>query len=81
MPNVDGDEVLLLVKSDPALQRIPIVVLTSSKEERDLEESYQNHANAYVVKPVGFDSFVEVVQRLGLFWVLTNEPPRGCLTK
>jgi CheY-like chemotaxis protein len=75
MPKVDGHEVLRQVKSDPDLKSIPIVVLTSSREEKDMVESYQHNANAYVVKPVAFESFVEVVKQLGLFWVLTNEPP------
>lgn len=74
MPKVDGHEVLATIKNDPVLKNIPVVVLTSSREERDLTESYSHHANAYVVKPVAFESFVEVVKQLGLFWVLTNEP-------
>jgi CheY-like chemotaxis protein len=74
MPKVDGHEVLRQIETDPELKTIPIVVLTSSREEQDLIESYNHNANAYVVKPVGFDSFVEVVKQLGLFWVLTNEP-------
>ena len=74
MPKVDGHEVLANMKRDPVLKNIPVVVLTSSREERDLIESYNHNANAYVVKPVAFDSFVEVVKQLGLFWVLTNEP-------
>ncbi len=78
MPKIDGHEVLRQVKADPALKSIPVVVLTSSREEQDLEKSYNQHANAYVVKPVAFDSFVEVVKQLGLFWVLTNEPPPAC---
>ena len=75
MPKVDGHEVLRQIKNDPELQVIPVVVLTSSREEQDMIDSYATHANAYVVKPVAFDSFVSVVQQLGLFWVLTNEPP------
>ncbi len=74
MPRVDGHEVLRQIKNDPDLKSIPVVVLTSSREEQDLVESYSQHANAYVVKPVAFDSFVDVVKRLGVFWVLTNEP-------
>ncbi|WP_372807284.1 response regulator [Pontiella sp.] len=81
MPKIDGHEVLKQIKNDPNLKSIPVVVLTSSREEQDLISSYQHHANAYVVKPVDFDCFVEVVQQLGLFWVLTNEPPPGCLGK
>ena len=77
MPKADGHEVLRQVKSDPDLKSIPIVVLTSSKEEQDLVESYNHNANAYVVKPVAFESFVEVVKQLGLFWVVTNETPKN----
>jgi CheY-like chemotaxis protein len=75
MPRVDGLEVLRQVKSDPALKTIPMVVLTSSSHEQDIVESYDLGVNSYVVKPVAFDRFVEVVKQLGLFWVLTNEPP------
>ncbi len=75
MPNVDGLEVLRQIKNDPALRTIPIVVLTSSREEQDVIESYNLGVNAYVVKPVAFDKFVEVVKQIGLFWVLTNEVP------
>jgi CheY-like chemotaxis protein len=78
MPRVDGHEVLRQIKNDPELKSIPVVVLTSSREELDLIESYNHHANAYVVKPVVFESFVEVVKQLGLFWVLTNEPMPQC---
>lgn len=75
MPKVDGLEVLRQVKSDPDLKTIPIVMLTSSREDKDLVESYKQSANAYVVKPVAFEAFVAVVKQLGLFWVLTNEAP------
>ena len=75
MPKIDGLEVLRQVKNDPDLQRIPIVILTSSREEEDLIKSYDLRANAYVAKPVVFSSFIEVVKQLGLFWVLTNEVP------
>jgi CheY-like chemotaxis protein len=77
MPKVDGHEVLRTIKSDLELKSIPVVVLTSSRELQDLVISYKNHANAYVVKPVAFDSFVDTVKQLGLFWVLTNEPVPG----
>jgi len=77
MPKVDGLEVLRQVKSDPALKAIPIVVLTSSRQDQDIVESYDLGVNGYVVKPVAFDRFVEVVKQLGLFWVLTNEVPSG----
>ena len=75
MPKMDGLEVLRQIKSDPALHTIPIVVLTSSREEQDVVESYNLGVNAYVVKPVAFDKFVDVVKQIGLFWVLTNEVP------
>lgn len=77
MPKVSGLEVLSKVKSDPNLKMIPIVVMTSSREEKDIVGSYDKGVNAYVVKPVAFDKFVEVVKQVGLFWVLTNEssPP------
>jgi CheY-like chemotaxis protein len=74
MPKVDGLEVLHQIKSDPALQHIPVVVLTSSRQEQDLVESYGLGVNAYVVKPVAFDKFIDVVKNIGLFWVLINEP-------
>ncbi len=78
MPKIDGLEVLRQVKGDPELKRIPIVVLTSSREEEDMIKSYDLCANAYVTKPVIFSSFIDVVKQLGLFWVLTNEvPSRG----
>jgi CheY-like chemotaxis protein len=77
MPKVDGIEVLRQVKSDPALKSIPVVVLTSSREEHDLLRSYDLGVNAYVVKPVDFTEFVEAVKLLGGFWALLNEqPPR-----
>lgn len=75
MPKVDGLEVLRAVKSDPRLRSIPVVVLTSSREEQDLVRSYELGVNAYVVKPVEFDKFLRAVRDLGLFWVLINEPP------
>jgi len=75
MPKVDGLDVLRLVKSDPGLRHVPVVVLTSSREDQDLVESYRLGVNAYVVKPVDFDKFIETVRHLGLFWVLVNQPP------
>lgn len=76
MPKVDGMEVLNRIKNDDQKKIIPIVVLTSSKEERDIIESYKLGVNAYVVKPVEFEKFVEAVAQLGLFWLLLNQPPR-----
>ena len=75
MPKVDGLDVLRQVKSDPALKPIPIVMLTSSREDQDIIESYNLGVNAYVVKPVAFDKFVEAVKQLSLFWILINEAP------
>jgi CheY-like chemotaxis protein len=75
MPRVDGLEVLSQMKSDPELKKIPVVMLTSSREEQDLVRSYELGVNAYVVKPVNFQQFVESVKQLGVFWILINEPP------
>ena len=75
LSKVDGMEVLRRVKGDPRTHMIPIVVLTSSREERDLARGYQLGANSYIVKPVDFDQFSEVVRQLGLYWVLLNQPP------
>jgi len=75
MPKMDGLEVLRLVKGDNALKVIPIVMLTSSREEADLVKSYELGVNAYVVKPVGFPQFVDAIRQTGAFWALINEPP------
>jgi two-component system response regulator len=77
MPKVDGIEVLRKLKNDEQRKTIPVVILTSSKEERDVVESYKLGVNAYVVKPVEFEKFMEAVTQLGLFWLLLNQPPRG----
>jgi CheY-like chemotaxis protein len=77
MPKVDGIEVVRQVKADASLRAIPVVVLTSSRESRDLEECYRLGVNAFVVKPVQFTDFVEAVKRVGAFWALLNEPPPG----
>jgi CheY-like chemotaxis protein len=76
MPRVDGLEVLRQIKSDPALKVIPVVVMTSSREEQDLLRSYEFGVNAFVVKPVKFQEFVDAVGQLGAFWAVLNEPPR-----
>jgi CheY-like chemotaxis protein len=77
MPKISGLEVLQQMKSDPELKNIPVVMLTSSREEPDLAAAYSLGANAYVVKPVDFQQFVEAVKRLGVFWAVLNEPPPG----
>lgn len=75
MPKVDGLEVLRQIKNDDSLKMIPVVMLTSSREEADLVKSYQMGVNAYVVKPVGFEQFSDVIRQLGMFWAVLNEPP------
>lgn len=75
LPKVDGLEVLRRIKADPHTRSIPIVVLTSSREERDIVESYQLGVNSYIVKPVDFEQFTEAVRQLGLYWVLLNQAP------
>lgn len=74
MPKLDGIQVLQQIKADEQMRFIPVVVLTSSRESRDLKECYQLGANAYVVKPVRFTEFVEAVRQTGIFWALINEP-------
>lgn len=81
MPKVDGIEVLRRIKTDAALKVIPVVVMTSSREEQDLLNSYQLGVNAYIVKPLKFQSFVEAVQQVGAFWAVLNEPPPGSLPR
>ncbi len=81
MPRIDGLEVLRQIKQDPVLRAIPVVVMTSSREEPDLARSYELGANAYVVKPVRFQDFVEAVRQLGAFWAVVNEPPPGSLPR
>ena len=75
MPKVDGLEVLQTIKADDRTKMIPVVVLTSSKEDRDIVESYELGVNSYVSKPVEFDEFTEAVSTLGLYWMLLNNPP------
>ncbi len=75
LPKVDGHEVLREVRADEQLRRIPVVMLTSSREERDLLKSYDMGVNAYVVKPVEFDDFMDAINDLGVFWGVLNEPP------
>jgi two-component system response regulator len=75
LPKIDGLEVLRRIKSDPRTRSIPVVMLTSSREQNDVVESYDLGVNSYIVKPVDFDQFSEAVQKLGLYWMLTNHPP------
>jgi CheY-like chemotaxis protein len=75
MPKVDGLEVLRQLKSDENMKVIPVVMLTSSREEADLVKSYRLGANAYVVKPVGFEQFADAIRQVGIFWAVLNEPP------
>ena len=81
LPKVNGLEVLAQVKQDPELKNIPIVMLTSSREETDLARSYGLGVNAYVVKPVAFPDFVTALKELGLFWAIVNQPPPGTVAR
>jgi DNA-binding response OmpR family regulator len=81
LPKVDGLEVLKQIKSDEKLKVIPVVVLTSSHEEKDMVTSYKLGVNAYVVKPVDFHEFVNAIKELGVFWAVVNEPPPGSVRK
>ena len=75
LPKVDGLEVLREIRADAALRSVPVVILTSSREERDIVQGYDLGVNSYIVKPVEFDKFIETVQTLGFYWLLLNEPP------
>ena len=80
LPKVDGLEVLLRVKSDPRTRSIPVVMLTSSREQNDIVESYRLGVNSYIVKPVNFERFSTAVHDLGLYWLILNRPPEtGCI--
>ena len=81
LPKVDGLQVLQAIKADDKLRLIPVVVLTSSREERDMVSSYKLGVNAYVVKPVDFHEFVNAIKELGMFWAIINEPPPGSVKK
>jgi CheY-like chemotaxis protein len=76
LPKVSGMEVLRRIKSDPRTRMTPVVMLTSSKEQKDVIESYGLGTNSYIVKPVDFESFAEAVQKLGMYWLLLNQPPK-----
>jgi len=81
MPKVDGLEVLRQMRDDSTLKHVPVVMITSSREEQDLVNSYQLGVNAYVVKPVDFQKFVESVKQIGFFWAIINEPPPGAVKR
>ncbi len=81
LPKVDGLEVLSRIRSEENTKAIPVVMLTSSREERDVLESYKLGVNAYVVKPVDFHEFVNAIKELGVFWAIINEPPPGSMKK
>jgi CheY-like chemotaxis protein len=81
LPKVGGLEVLRQLKSDETLKMVPVVILTSSHEDRDMVEGYKLGTNAYVVKPVDFHQFVDAIQHIGAFWALINEPPPGSMQK
>ncbi len=79
LPKIDGIQVLEMIKAEPNLQAVPVVMLTTSREEKDLTRSYKLGVNAFVVKPVGFREFLEAIQDLGVFWAVLNEPPPGSM--
>jgi len=81
MPKVDGLEVLRQMRTDEAFKHIPVVMITSSREEQDLVRSYQQGVNAYVVKPVDFQKFAESIRQIGFFWAIINEPPPGAVKR
>jgi CheY-like chemotaxis protein len=81
MPKVDGLEVLRQMRANPDFKHIPVVMVTSSREEQDLVRSYQLGVNAYVVKPVDFQKFLESVKQIGFFWAIINEPPPGTMKR
>jgi CheY-like chemotaxis protein len=81
MPKMDGLEVLRQMRGDPNIRHVPVVMLTSSREEQDLIHSYELGVNAYVVKPVDFQKFVDSVKQIGMFWAIINEPPPGTVKR
>jgi CheY-like chemotaxis protein len=81
MPKISGLEVLRQIRAIPHLARLPVVIMTSSREQKDLQESYRLGINSYVVKPIQFAEFVEAVRHIGAYWTLVNEPPPGCVAK
>jgi len=81
LPKISGMEVLKQIRESEALKMIPVVILTSSREEKDLNDGYSLGTNAYVVKPLDFQQFLEAIKQLGAFWALINEPPPGSVKK
>lgn len=81
MPKMDGLEVLRQMRNDPVLKAVPVVMITSSREEQDLVRSYELGVNAYVVKPVDFQKFVQSIKQIGFFWAIINEPPPGAVKR
>jgi CheY-like chemotaxis protein len=81
MPKIDGLEVLRQMRSDPTFRHLPVVMVTSSREEQDLVRSYELGVNAYVVKPVDFQKFAESIKQIGVFWAIINEPPPGSVKR
>ncbi len=77
LPKVGGFEVLEAIKNDPLLKRVPVVILTSSRQEEDVVKGYDLGANSYIRKPINFDTFIETVTELGVYWLMTNEAPEG----
>lgn len=75
LPKLDGFEVLRRIREDEKLKRIPVIILTSSRQQEDIARSYDLHANSYIRKPVDFDNFLEAIRQMGLYWLLLNEPP------
>jgi len=80
LPKINGLEVLQRLKSDPRTRVIPVVILTASREERDVVESYQLGVNSYIIKPIDFDQFVSAMRTLGMYWLLLNQPPAGLVS-
>lgn len=76
LPKLDGHQVLKTLRADPRTRRIPVVMMTSSMQERDIEEAYAHGANSFIVKPVNFDGLTEVVSQVGTYWLQLNQPPR-----
>jgi DNA-binding response OmpR family regulator len=81
MPKMDGLEVLKCMRADERLKSVPVVMLTSSNEERDVVKSYELGVNAYVVKPVAFEDFIAAIKNLGLFWAVVSQPPPGSVRR